>query len=158
MKRLHLHVHVDDLERSIGFYTALFGVDPGVRKADYAKWLIDDPRVNFAISQRGGQAGIGHLGIQVDSRAELDAVSGRLKAAGRAVREQEAAACCYAVSDKGWSADPDGVVWETFHTTGEVTDYGDDIVATAELARLAGAAAAPEESPEKRDDPACCRP
>ena len=136
MKRLHLHVNVEDMERSIAFYSDLFDSAPGVRKADYAKWLLEDPPVNFAISRRNKARGLDHLGIQVESRAELDEISGRLAAAGRGLLTQEDAACCYAVSDKAWTADPNGLAWETFHSTGEVAHYGGDSLETRDLPRL----------------------
>ena len=139
MKRLHLHINVEDLEHSIAFYSTLFGAAPQVRKADYAKWLLDDPRVNLAISNRGRGAGLDHLGIQVESRGELDEVSDRLKGAGRAVFEQADAKCCYAVSDKTWTADPSGLAWETFHSSGEITRYGNDTVADADRPHQAAA-------------------
>jgi catechol 2,3-dioxygenase-like lactoylglutathione lyase family enzyme len=127
MKRLHVHVAVDDLPKSIGFYSALFDTPPSVIKPDYAKWMLDDPKVNFAISARGGRAdGIDHLGIQVESDAELKELAGRLKAAGEMTRDQEAATCCYAQSNKAWVNDPSGVRWETFYTFGEATTYGED--------------------------------
>jgi catechol 2,3-dioxygenase-like lactoylglutathione lyase family enzyme len=126
MKRLHLHVSVPDLTQSIHFYATLFGAQPSVVKDDYAKWMLDDPRVNFAISQRGRAAGVDHVGIQVDSRAELGELAGRLKAAGAETFDQEATSCCYARSDKSWVSDPAGVRWETFFTFGEATQYGED--------------------------------
>lgn len=126
MKRLHVHVGVADLDRSIGFYSALFGAEPTVVKADYAKWMLEDPRVNFAISSgRNPGIGVEHLGIQVESAEELDEVYGRLKAADRPVLEEGKTICCYAKSEKSWIADPDGIVWEAFHTDGEATTYGD---------------------------------
>jgi catechol 2,3-dioxygenase-like lactoylglutathione lyase family enzyme len=126
MKRLHLHVSVPDLAQSIAFYETLFGAPASVLKEDYAKWMLEDPRVNFAISQRGdGAAGVDHVGVQVDSRAELDELSGRLKAAGAQTFDQEATSCCYAKSDKSWVADPAGLRWETFFTFGEATQYGE---------------------------------
>jgi predicted enzyme related to lactoylglutathione lyase len=125
MKRLHVHVAVDDLQNSIGFYSALFAAEPSVTKPDYAKWMLDDPRVNFAISTRGRQAGLDHLGIQVESQAELHEVYARLRKAGGTVTEQGKTMCCYAKSEKSWIDDPAGIAWETFHTTGESTDYGD---------------------------------
>lgn len=126
MKRLHVSVAVDDLDRSIRFYAALFAAEPTVRKPDHAKWLLDDPRVNFVISARGRPAGLDHLGLQVETRAELDEVYGRLAAAGRPVDEQGAVTCCYARSEKSWIDDPSGIAWEAFLTTGDSTVYGDD--------------------------------
>lgn len=126
MKRLHVHVGVEDLDRSIGFYSTLFGSAPAVEKADYAKWMLDDPRVNFAISSgRHAAKGIEHLGIQVESGEELSEVYSRLSAANRPVLEEGATTCCYAKSEKSWIADPDGVVWEAFLTSGDATVYGD---------------------------------
>jgi len=116
MKRFHVHIAVPDLDQSIGFYSTLFGAEPTVRKPDYAKWMLDDPRVNFAISRRGSTSGVNHLGFQVDSGAELDAAHAQLVAAGRRVTAEKNASCCYAVSDKYWITDPAGVAWETFHT------------------------------------------
>ena len=125
MKRLHVHVAVEDLAGSIGFYTTLFAAGPSVTRPDYAKWMLDDPRVNFAISARGAaRTGIEHLGIQVEDEAELAEVYGRLSRAGRPVREEQAATCCYARSDKQWITDPQGVAWETFLTHGEAPVYG----------------------------------
>ncbi len=125
MKRLHVHVAVDNLERSIGFYSALFAAKPSVTKSDYAKWMLDDPKVNFAISARGSR-GVDHLGIQVETDDELRELAGRLKAAGEATRDQEATTCCYAQSNKAWVNDPSGIRWETFFTFGEATTYGED--------------------------------
>jgi len=125
MKRMHVHVAVDDLKRSIGFYSALFAVGPSVVKPDYAKWMLDDPRVNFAISTRGRQPGLDHLGIQAESGEELKEIYARLRKAGGVIVEQGETTCCYAKSEKSWIDDPAGISWETFHTTGESTDYGD---------------------------------
>ena len=126
MKRLHVHVGVNDLEQSITFYSMLFAAEPTVLKDDYAKWMLDDPRVNFAISSGNhARKGIEHLGIQAESAEELSEVYGRLKAADRPVLEEGATTCCYARSEKSWIADPDGVVWEAFFTNGEATVYGD---------------------------------
>jgi catechol 2,3-dioxygenase-like lactoylglutathione lyase family enzyme len=127
MKRLHVHVAVDDLRRSVGFYSTLFAAQPSVLKDDYAKWMLDDPKVNFAISERGGRSGgVDHLGIQVETDAELRALAGQLKAAGESTRDQEATTCCYAQSNKSWVSDPSGVRWETFFTFGDATAYGED--------------------------------
>ena len=126
MKRLHVHVGVENLDASIRFYNALFAAEPSVTKRDYAKWMLEDPRVNFAISKRGSGTGIRHLGIQVEDRAELADVYSRLKRAAAPVLEEGATTCCYAKSEKSWIEDPQGVQWETFLTTGENTDYGHD--------------------------------
>ncbi len=157
MKRFHVHIGVSDLDQSIAFYSGLFGQQPGVTKPDYAKWMLDDPRVNFAISSREGAVkGVEHLGIQVEDQDELTEVYGRLKAADRPVLEEGATTCCYAQSEKSWIADPDGVVWEAFLTHGGSTVYGGnpalDTLASANAA--AGACCAP-----KTDAPvvkACC--
>ncbi len=126
MKRLHVHVGVADLDRSIAFYSTLFGAEPTVAKPDYAKWMLDDPRVNFAISA-GGHAGRGveHLGIQAEDDGELAEVYSRLQTADRPALEEGATTCCYAKSEKSWISDPDGIVWEAFLTRGEATVYGD---------------------------------
>ena len=126
MKRLHVHVGVNDLGQSIRFYSTLFGSEPTVTKPDYAKWMLEDPRVNFAISAGNhARKGIEHLGIQVESGDELGEVYGRLKSADRPVLEEGQTTCCYAKSEKSWITDPDGVVWEAFFTNGEATVYGD---------------------------------
>jgi catechol 2,3-dioxygenase-like lactoylglutathione lyase family enzyme len=124
MKRLHVHVSVNDIEDSIRFYRELFAAEPAVVKHDYAKWMLEDPRVNFAISKRGSEAGIRHLGIQVENRLELAEVHERLQRAEGPIREDGATTCCYAQSEKSWIADPQGIQWETFLTTGESTVYG----------------------------------
>ena len=135
MKRLHVHVTVSDLDESIGFYSTLFGDDPTVRKDDYAKWMLDDPCVNFAISVKESRTpGINHLGIQVDNAEDLSDITERLAAANRPIVEQSQAECCYAVGDKTWATDPEGVAWETFHTEGEITTYGKDTGVVADLA------------------------
>jgi catechol 2,3-dioxygenase-like lactoylglutathione lyase family enzyme len=116
MKRFHVHLGVNDLERSIGFYSHLFGAEPTVRKDDYAKWMLDDPRINFAISRRGNAVGVNHLGLQVESDDELKAVRGQFAAAdATATVDEPGANCCYAKSDKHWVTDPQGVAWEAFH-------------------------------------------
>ena len=145
MKRLHVHVGVTDLDSSIGFYSTLFGAKPTVTKQDYAKWMLEDPRVNFAISSGNHAAtGIEHLGIQVESAEELTDVYGRLKEADRPVLEEGATTCCYAKSEKSWIADPDGIVWEAFLTNGEATVYGDSPALEALSANAAeGACCAP---------------
>ena len=147
MKPLHIHVSVGDMTESVRFYSALFAAEPTVAKPDYAKWMLDDPRVNFAVSARGGAAGVQHLGIQAEEQAELEEVFGRLAAAGRPVLEEKGATCCYARSEKQWVSDPQGVPWETFLTHGESTVYGDG----GALGRLAAAG-------EAAGGAACCAP
>ena len=149
MKRLHLHVAVDDLDRAIGFYSTLFGTDPNVSKSDYAKWMLDDPKVNFAISARGVEPGLDHVGIQVESDAELRELADRLKQAGETTRDQEAATCCYAKSNKSWVSDPAGLKWETFFSFGEATAYGEDDVPDT-LGKTSSCCA------PKTDAKACC--
>ena len=145
MKRLHVHVGVTDLDQSVRFYSTLFASPPTVLKDDYAKWMLDDPRVNFAISAGAEQAnGVRHLGIQAESIGELGEVYGRLKAADRPVLEEGRTTCCYAKSEKSWVADPDGTVWEAFFTDGEATVYGD----SPELGTLA----------DSVGDDKCCLP
>jgi catechol 2,3-dioxygenase-like lactoylglutathione lyase family enzyme len=125
MKRLHVHMSVGDLDQSIRFYSTLFAAAPTVVKPDYAKWMLEDPRVNFAISTHaGGAPGIDHLGIQVEDGEELQEIYGRLKDAAGPVLEEGKTTCCYAQSEKSWTLDPQGVSWETFLTTGESTVYG----------------------------------
>ena len=124
MKRMHIHVAVSDLAQSIAFYSKLFDTAPNVVESDYAKWMLEDPRVNFAISARGVHPGLDHLGIQVDSGSELQEIHDRLDAAGQAMLSQEATTCCYARSDKHWVTDPQGLAWETFHTLGSAPVFG----------------------------------
>ncbi len=144
MKRLHVHETVRDIEEPVKFYSALFAVAPTVEKQDYAKWMLDEPRVNFAISTRGTSPGINHLGIQLDDKGALSDVAGRLKEAGRPILQQHEADCCYARGDKAWVTDPQGVRWETFTTFGDITVYGEDSV---------------EEIPSREDERAkCCDP
>jgi catechol 2,3-dioxygenase-like lactoylglutathione lyase family enzyme len=123
MNRFHVHVSVADLNKSIGFYSKLFGQQPSIEKPDYAKWMLDDPRINFAISQRAIATGVEHLGIQVESADALKALTSRLHAADLAVVDEGATTCCYAQSDKGWVHDPDGIAWESFYTSGDSTTY-----------------------------------
>lgn len=136
MKRFHVHVAVENIAQSIGFYRVMFNAEPTVIKDDYAKWMLDDPRVNFSISSRGRAPGLDHLGLQVESAEELTEMSQRLQAAGEAVMEQEATTCCYAESSKTWAQDPAGIPWETFLTTGESTTYGGN-AATCTTPRIA---------------------
>lgn len=124
MKRLHVHVSVQDLDASVRFYRGLFAAEPTVLQTDYAKWMLDDPLVNFAISTRQAATGLNHLGIQVESAAELAEIEQRATDAGLAAVPEAGANCCYAQSDKHWLTDPQGIVWEAFHTTGEIPTYG----------------------------------
>jgi catechol 2,3-dioxygenase-like lactoylglutathione lyase family enzyme len=156
MKRLHVHVAVKDIPQSIGFYSALFAAEPSVVKSDYAKWMLEDPRVNFAISSRGREPGLDHLGIQVENSEELSDVYARLRKASGNVIEQGETACCYAKSEKSWIDDPAGIAWETFHTKGESITYGDG--SGENTARVAherqSACCVPEAAPAKAS--ACC--
>ena len=153
MKRLHVHVAVDNLKQSIGFYATLFGTEPAVVKDDYAKWMLDDPKVNFAISSRASRApGIDHLGIQVETDDELSELAGRLKSAGASTADQEAATCCYAKSNKSWVNDPSGIRWETFFTFGEATTYGEDDEPLSSAPKEKACCSATKASSE----PACC--
>ena len=159
MKRFHVHLNVADLDTSVGFYSTLFAAAPAVRKPDYAKWMLDDPRINFAISTRGRTPGIDHLGLQVDSDADLRALGRQLDAAGERLVPEEAAVCCYARSDKLWTEDPQGVRWETFHTLGDATTYhaGEAACATD------GASCSPDPKamqamPKPAATGACCAP
>ena len=141
MKRLHVHVAVHDLQQSIRFYSALFAAEPSVKKDDYAKWMLDDPRVNFAISSRSPKTGVDHLGIQAENGTELDDIGSRLAQADVAVTAQKGASCCYAKSDKYWTIDPQGVAWEAFHTLDSVPMFGEDTRSRAAEANSAGKAA-----------------
>jgi catechol 2,3-dioxygenase-like lactoylglutathione lyase family enzyme len=145
MKRFHAHVRVSDLESSVRFYSTLFGAEPTVLKPDYAKWMLEDPRINFAITAGSTSTGLDHLGMQVESDEDLAIIAGRLEAAGESVAKQQNASCCYARGNKGWIADPNGISWETFHTFGESTVYGSDVAP-----RLTPAKTQAEES--------CCAP
>ncbi|MEK7916382.1 ArsI/CadI family heavy metal resistance metalloenzyme [Burkholderia contaminans] len=144
MKRLHIHLSVEDLAASIRFYSALFASQPTVEKADYAKWMLDDPRVNFAISQRGAAPGLDHLGVQVENESELAEMHARLSGAALPVDEQSGTACCYARSDKYWTVDPQGVAWETYQTLGQIPTFGESRTAPA--------------AESNADASACCSP
>jgi catechol 2,3-dioxygenase-like lactoylglutathione lyase family enzyme len=124
MKRFHVHVAVDDLDANVRFYSTVFGAQPTVQKPDYAKWMLEDPRINFAVSQRGTKPGIDHLGFQVDSDEELAALRKQVASAEIAALDQADATCCYARSDKYWIADPQGIAWETYRTLGDAAIYG----------------------------------
>ena len=144
MKRMHLHLAVEDIEKNIGFYSALFGVQPTVRKPDYAKWMLEDPRINFAISTHGVKPGLDHLGIQVENDGELDAMRTQMVAADAATVEHEDAACCYATSSKYWVQDPQGIAWEAFHTLGSIPMFSGNKLSTIKVgAAKSGACCAP---------------
>ena len=156
MKRFHVHVAVDDLEANIRFYSSVFGAEPSVRKPDYAKWMVEDPRLNFAISQRGAKAGVDHLGFQVDSDEELATLRQQVAAAEIAASDQPDAQCCYARSDKYWITDPQGIAWETYRTLGEAEIFGADA-----KPQTRGACCAPSGDPvavaaPKAPTRACC--
>ena len=161
MKRFHVHVSVGDLGESIRFYSTLFGARPVRVESDYAKWMLEDPRINFAISKRRSRIGVDHLGIQVDEAEDLKALKDQLLAADAALVEQTAAACCYATSDKYWVTDPARVAWETFHTLGTIPVYGNDTDSTQAKgccepvsAQKDGACCVPSSAPA--GDAGCC--
>ena len=140
MKRMHLHIAVDDLEQNVRFYSALFQAEPSVLEADYAKWMLDDPPINFAISNRGRKPGLDHLGIQVDTEQALESVQQGLAAANLPIAAQKQAACCYSQSDKYWTVDPQGIAWEAFHSLKAIPMFGADDVIQLQAA------------------PSCCKP
>ena len=148
MKRLHVHVGVENIEEAIRFYSSLFGAEPIKTKADYAKWLLDDPRVNFAVSTRAGKKGVDHLGIQVEENGELDELRGRLKTSNLAVFDEGETVCCYAKSDKTWVQDPAGVAWETYRTMDDAEIYGKNPVMSESACC----------TPETKGTPHCCEP
>jgi catechol 2,3-dioxygenase-like lactoylglutathione lyase family enzyme len=126
MKRFHVHLRVEDLDASIAFYSRLFAAEPTRREADYAKWMVDDPRLNFAISTRGGAKGIDHLGLQAEGAEELAELRDRAQSAGMALLDEGETTCCYARSAKHWLTDPQGIAWEQFHTLGNMPLYGEE--------------------------------
>ncbi len=158
MKRFHVHLNVDDLAASIGFYSKLFSAEPARREADYAKWMLQDPPVNFAISTRGNTPGIDHLGFQTDDPAELDAMKASAAAADLALRDDGEGTCCYARSDKYWITDPQGIAWEQFHTLANIPVYREDAASTtgsacctpAQTQEPAASAAPPLSAPRGR--------
>jgi catechol 2,3-dioxygenase-like lactoylglutathione lyase family enzyme len=143
MKRFHVHVAVDDLAANVRFYSTVFGAPPTVQKPDYAKWMMEDPRINFAVSQRGARTGVDHLGLQVDTDEELVTLRSRAADAQIAALDQPDATCCYARSDKYWITDPQGVAWETYRTLGEAEIYGVETSKSAET----GACCSPRPEP-----------
>ncbi len=141
MKRFHIHVHVEDIDKSIAFYSKLFAAEPTRVEGDYAKWMLDDPRINFAISTRGNKAGVDHLGFQVDDASELAELKERAEAADMALLDQGQTACCYARSEKHWITDPQGIAWEHFRTLGNIPVFGES-----------------KSEAETVEGPACCAP
>jgi catechol 2,3-dioxygenase-like lactoylglutathione lyase family enzyme len=158
MKRFHVHVGVEDLDASIRFYSALFGAEPTVRKPDYAKWMVEDPRLNFAISRRGDgrRVGVNHLGLQVDSDEELEALRAQAAQADLAAAAEKGVNCCYARSNKYWYMDPTGVPWETYHSLGQVEFFGDEHVAADAKPACCTPAAAPARTSERSSGARCC--
>lgn len=162
MKRFHIHVRVTDLQASIGFYSKLFGAQPARVEGDYAKWMIEDPRINFAISSRGGQPGVDHLGFQTDTAEELGELKARAAAAEMAMLDEGETTCCYARSEKYWVTDPQGVAWEHYHTLGNVPLFSMSDTATPAPAATAAAASCCGSAPAPKAPAAqaasCCGP
>ena len=161
MKRFHVHVAVKDLESSIRFYSALFGAEPTVTKTDYAKWMVDDPRINFAISERGARTGVNHLGLQVDSDEELEQLRVQAQHADLAAAAEKNVSCCYARGNKYWYTDPQGVAWETYHTLEHVEFFGTgaDERERSNTIVASNCCDPPTVTPahsERRTDSACC--
>jgi catechol 2,3-dioxygenase-like lactoylglutathione lyase family enzyme len=148
MKRMHIHVGVENLDQSIKFYNTLFGAEPVKTKTDYAKWMLNDPRINFAISTRSGKVGVDHLGLQVEENVELDKLRERLKSADMSVFDEGETLCCYARSDKSWVEDPSGIAWEAYKTMADVQLFSGE-VAMQEIACC---------TPETNGQPDCCEP
>lgn len=153
MKRFHVHLHVSDLAQSIAFYSRLFAAEPTRQEADYAKWMLDDPRVNFAISTRGAEPGLDHLGFQVDEAEELEALKQRAAAADMPLLDEGATTCCYARSDKHWVTDPQGVAWEHFHTLADIPVFRESAATPAACCAPAVVAA-----PVVTAASSCCTP
>ena len=148
MKRFHVHAHVDDLKASIAFYSAMFGAEPTRVEADYAKWMLDDPRINFAVSARGGKPGVDHLGIQTDDAGELAELKARAKAADLTLLDEGETACCYARSEKHWVTDPQGIAWEHFHTLASIPVFSETSAAAPQAsACCASSADKPRDKP-----------
>lgn len=155
MKRFHVHVHVEDLDKSIGFYSKLFAAEPTRVESDYAKWMLEDPRINFAISTRGARPGIDHLGFQTDDVAELAALKARAEAADMALLDEGETTCCYAHSEKHWVTDPQGIAWEHFHTLGDIPVFSQAQKSASPSACCAPAATSAAAEPQAS---ACCTP
>ena len=156
MKRFHAHVHVDDLAQSIAFYSKLFAAAPTRVEADYAKWMLEDPRVNFAISTRGAKPGLDHFGLQTDDAAELAELKARAEAADMALLDEGNTTCCYARSEKHWVTDPQGIAWEHFHTLGDIPVFNESPPSAVAGACCAPAAVAAPVAAAPRA--ACCGP
>ena len=163
LKRFHVHLHVEDLQQSIGFYSKLFAAEPTRREADYAKWMLDDPPVNFAISTRGSQPGIDHLGIQADNADDLATLKARAQAADMALLEEGETTCCYARSEKHWLTDPQGIAWEHFHTLGNIPVFNERETPATAAAPTAAACCSPARPagkpvsiPVKAGGSSCC--
>ncbi|MBX2823172.1 MAG: glyoxalase/bleomycin resistance/dioxygenase family protein [Gammaproteobacteria bacterium] len=148
MKRLHIHIGVDDLAQGISFYSAFFSTEPAKIKSDYAKWQLDDPRLNFAISTRSGRRGVDHLGIQVDQAAELNALRTQLSASGLTTADDGETECCYARSDKSWIQDPAGTAWEIYTTMDDAELFHSPTQSTDQVCC----------TPESKGTPGCCEP
>jgi catechol 2,3-dioxygenase-like lactoylglutathione lyase family enzyme len=156
MNRFHVHLHVDDLAKSIGFYSKLFAAEPARREGDYAKWMLEDPPVNFAISTRGAQPGIDHLGIQTDDTDELAALKARAAAADMVLLDEGETTCCYARSEKHWVTDPQGIAWEHFHTLDNIPVFNE---ASAPVATQSACCAPVAATTAAAAEPAaCCAP
>lgn len=159
MKRFHVHLAVDDLDGNIAFYSRLFGADPDVRKSDYAKWMLDDPRINFAISARGAAVGVNHLGLQAEDESELAEIEARARSADANGIEERGAACCYAAGNKYWVTDPQGVAWEHFHTLSDIPVFGSAAEGSGAPTGDRGCAPASNTAPTLVPDAgACCVP
>jgi len=151
MKRLHVHLSVDDLEQNINFYSTMFGCQPTVQHDDYAKWMLDDPQVNFAISNRSKTVGLDHLGIQAENESELQGIKQQLDATQAPINTQESTACCYSQSDKHWVTDPQGIAWESFHTLNNIPTFNGQ-----ESESDTASACCPAPMPETEKKPSCC--
>lgn len=156
MKRFHIHTHVQDLQASIAFYTRLFGAEPTRLESDYAKWMLEDPRINFAISTRGGQVGVDHLGFQTDTEEELAELKARAQAADLALHDDGSTTCCYARSDKHWITDPQGIAWEHFHTLADIPVFSEKPAEPVDASACCAPSGKPVGIPVKAASSACC--
>lgn len=158
MKRMHIHIAVNEMADSIAFYSTIFGEIPTVERDDYAKWEVDEPAINFAISNRGHTSGINHLGIQVESEAELKEIADRLDEAEITSSTQQGASCCYAHSNKHWAMDPQGIAWESFHTLGDIAIFGEDTKSDNNEHESSACCIPLSQSDADNKDAACCVP